>query len=168
MSYSIEPIRRSHRSAVTKIFNYFVANSFAAYFDAPAGPDFFDGILRVLADYPSAVVKAPDGSVVGFGFLRPYHPAATFRRTALIGYFILPEHTRRGMGTVILQRFVEQAREMGVDQLLASISSLNEQSLAFHRRHGFVECGRLRDIGRKFGHSFDEVWMQKTIGGEGS
>jgi L-amino acid N-acyltransferase YncA len=163
MSYSMEPIKRSHRSAVTRIFNYFVANSFAAYFDTPAGPEFFDGILRVTTDYPSAVVKAPDGSIVGFGFLRPYHPAATFRRTALIGYFILPEHTRLGLGTALLERFVSQAREMGVDQLLASISSANEPSLAFHRRHGFVERGRLQDVGRKFGQDFDEVWMQKMI-----
>lgn len=50
-----------------------------------------------------------------------------------------------------------------MDNLLASISSRNEQSLAFHRKRGFVECGRLRDVGVKFGKSFDVVWMQKRV-----
>jgi phosphinothricin acetyltransferase len=43
---------------------------------------------------------------------------------------------------VILERFVEEARDIGVDTIVASISSRNEGSVWFHRKNGFVECGK--------------------------
>ena len=63
----------------------------------------------------------------------------------------------------LLKHLIEGAREIGVDNLLASISSLNGESLAFHRKYGFVECGRFRDVGRKRGRPFDVIWMQRAL-----
>jgi len=51
----------------------------------------------------------------------------------------------------------------GVDCLLANISSHNEQSLDFHRKMGFQQCGRFRRVGKKFGKDFDVIWMQKLL-----
>jgi L-amino acid N-acyltransferase YncA len=50
---------------------------------------------------------------------------------------------------------------MGIAAILASISFLNPESLAFHRKMGFQECGRFVAVGRKKERDFDEVWMQK-------
>ncbi|MDD4050440.1 MAG: GNAT family N-acetyltransferase [candidate division Zixibacteria bacterium] len=85
------------------------------------------------------------------------------RRTGEITYFILPEFTGRGIGVELLGRLTEEAKARGIDTLLGSISSLNEGSLRFHLRHGFVECGRFRRIGRKQGRDFDVIWVQKFI-----
>jgi phosphinothricin acetyltransferase len=52
---------------------------------------------------------------------------------------------------------------MGIVTVLASISSLNQSSLAFHKKNGFVECGRFVGIGRKMGTGFNVFWMQKKI-----
>ncbi|MGD0951544.1 MAG: hypothetical protein ABR985_03985 [Methanotrichaceae archaeon] len=52
---------------------------------------------------------------------------------------------------------------MGIVTVLASISSLNQASLAFHKKNGFVECGRFVGIGRKMGKGFDVVWMQRMV-----
>lgn len=54
-------------------------------------------------------------------------------------------------------------KAVGGRTILASISSLNQQSLSFHRRNGFVDCGRFVQVARKKGTRFDVVWMQKTI-----
>jgi phosphinothricin acetyltransferase len=119
--------------------------------------------MEMLQAYPAYVVKDGAGDVVGFGFLRPFHPGSALRRTAEITYFIHPEHTRRGLGGMLLGRLMEEARKLGVDNLVANISSRNEQSLGFHRRQGFVERGRLKEVGRKFGEAFDVVWMQRSV-----
>jgi phosphinothricin acetyltransferase len=47
--------------------------------------------------------------------------------------------------------------------LLANVSSRNEASLNFHLKNGFVECGRFKDVGTKFGEYFDVVWLQKFL-----
>ena len=63
----------------------------------------------------------------------------------------------------MLPSFIDAARAMGVDNLLASVSSLNEQSLRFHRKAGFECCGRFVQVGRKAGRDFDVVWLQKRV-----
>jgi len=160
MSYRFEAMSEPHRRAVVDIFNDFVAHSFAAYPEEPVVDDVFDRFLEMARGYPSLVVKDDSGDVVGFAFLHPYHSASSLRRAAEITYFILPEHTRKGLGTAILERFVADAPGLGVDTILASISSRNEVSIRFHRKNGFCECGRFRRVGRKFGQDFDIVWMQ--------
>jgi L-amino acid N-acyltransferase YncA len=160
MPYSLEEMSDQHRHAVVDIFNYFIAHSFAAYPQEPVDYVLFDRFSEMARGYPSLVVKEDSGEVVGFAFLHPYHSASTLRRTAVITYFIMPEHTRKGLGTAILERFVEAAQKLGVDTILASISSRNEESIRFHRKNGFHECGRFRKVGRKFGQDFDVVWMQ--------
>lgn len=127
------------------------------------GDEFFDRVLALSKGYPAVSVKTDAGDVVGFGFLRPSHPAGTFRRTAEVAYFLLPEHTGRGVGDKMLSHLIREARAIGVDNLLASVSSLNEQSLRFHAKAGFELCGRFVAVGRKSGLDFDVVWFQKRL-----
>jgi phosphinothricin acetyltransferase len=101
--------------------------------------------------------------VVGFAVIRPHHYADTLRRAADATIFILPEHTRQGLGGRILKQLEVDARAHGVDTLLGCASSRNEQSIAFQKAHGFVECGRFRRVGRKFNEDFDFVWLQKFL-----
>jgi phosphinothricin acetyltransferase len=61
----------------------------------------------------------------------------------------------------MLSRLAEEAGRMGIDSLVASISSENPESIAFHVKNGFRECGRFDRAGRKNGREFDIVWMQK-------
>lgn len=160
MTYTYEEMTDEHRTAVIDIFNYYVANSFAAYPEDPVGYELFDRFLSMAEGYPAVVVKDDFDTVVGFAFLHAYHPGRSFQRTAEITYFIMPDHTGKGIGKTVLERFKTAAKKQGIDNLLASISSRNEESLMFHARNGFVECGRLRRIGRKLGQDFDVVWMQ--------
>jgi len=51
----------------------------------------------------------------------------------------------------------------GIEILLANVSSLNEPSLRFHRKHGFTECGRLRRIAVKHNTPFDIVWVERDL-----
>mgnify|MGYP001099309595 CR=1 FL=1 len=60
-------------------------------------------------------------------------------------------------------RLIEEAVPMGIDSLVASISSKNEESIAFHRKNGFRECGRFEWAGRKNDQDFDIVWMQRRL-----
>ncbi len=163
MDYDLTPLSEDDRESVIAIFNHFIENSFAAYPEERVGPEFFDRILAMSKGYPAVSVRTKSGEVVGFGFLRAFHPCPTFLRTAEAGYFLLPEHTGRGVGTRMLSRLIDGAREMGIDTLLASVSSLNEQSLRFHSRAGFERCGAFRSVGRKLGCDFDMVWFQKAI-----
>jgi L-amino acid N-acyltransferase YncA len=160
VDYSIRLVNAHDWHAVTDVFNQFVDLSMAAYPEERVGSEFFASKHRVAPDYPFLVVEAA-ARVVGFAYLSPVHPVATMRRSAQLTYFILPEHTGKGLGERLLDLLLDRGREMGVDNFMAHISSLNEGSIRFHRRHGFSECGRFRRVGSKHGRDFDMVWMQR-------
>jgi L-amino acid N-acyltransferase YncA len=163
MTYRLEPMTEAHRRPVIDIYNHYVVHGFAAYPEVPVPYAAYDRFLDMTRGYPAVVALDDEDEVAGFAFLRPWHHAATFRRTAEITYFLGPTHIRRGLGRQVLDHLVEAGRAMGIDRLLASISSHNEESLAFHRKYSFIECGRFPAVGRKFGRDIDVVWMTRPI-----
>ncbi len=162
-AYTVTPFGRGDGPGIIAVFNQFVEHSFAAYPTRPVGNEFIERLQRMAAEYPVLTVKDKTLRVVGFGLLHAFHPADSFRRTAEVGYFLDPSVVGRGIGTSLLEHLIEGARAKGIRTILASISSRNEESLAFHRRRGFVEVGRFRRIGEKFGEDFDVVYMQRDI-----
>ena len=151
------------RNAVIDIFNYYIENSFAAYPEKTVTYEFYEILLKMCHGFPNGVIRNESGTVVGFGMLRPYNPISTFSTTAEITYFIKQKHTGLGLGTAILEYLINEGKKRGIKSILASVSSLNDSSMRFHTRHGFVECGRFRNIGLKHEKVFDVVYFQKML-----
>lgn len=161
---ALRPFSPEDRQSVMDIFNWYIENSFAAYPEHKLGYEFFDMILNTMRGYPTAALCTSQGEVIGFGFLKAYNPMPTFKKTAEITYFIKPEYTAKGLGNLILDHLLAEAEKMGLKCILANISSLNQASLKFHRKNGFTECGRFKQVGQKNNTCFDVVWMQRLVG----
>lgn len=165
MKIRFDRMAEDDREAVIDLFNHYIENSFAAYPEEKVPYGLFDQFLKLTEGYPAFAVRDEECNdrFVGFAFLRPYHPVPSFLRAAEISYFIEPGYTGRGIGSALLNRIVAEARNKGVDTVLANVSSLNGASLRFHDRHGFTECGRFRRVARKKGRDLDAVWMQLIL-----
>jgi L-amino acid N-acyltransferase YncA len=163
MEFKLEPVCKEDGRAIIDIFNHYVVNTFAAYPESLVPYEFFGMFLNMAEGYPFLVAKDGSGDVLGFGLLRPHSPMPAFSKTAQITYFLAPEHTGKGIGKAMLERLLSVARQKGITSILASISSLNPGSIAFHQRNEFVECGRFVRAGHKKGQDFDEVWMQRMV-----
>jgi phosphinothricin acetyltransferase len=165
MQIRFEKMAEGDRGAVIDLFNYYIENSFAAYPDKKVPYGLFDQFLALTEGYPAFTVRDEEQAdrIVGFAFLRPYHPLSEIQRAAEITYFIEPGYTGQGIGSRILERITGEARRKGIDTILANVSSLNESSLRFHERLGFAECGRFRRVAKKKGQNLDVVWMQMIL-----
>ncbi len=165
MQIRFDRMAEGDREAVIDLFNHYIENSFSAYPEEKVPYGLFDQFLKLTEGYPAFSVRdeANAGRFVGFAFLRPYNPMPSFLRAAEISYFIDPEYVGRGIGTRMLERIVSEAMRKGIDTILANVSSLNEASLRFHRRHGFEECGRFMRVARKKDRDLDAVWMQLIL-----
>jgi L-amino acid N-acyltransferase YncA len=159
----LDPISPADREEVVDLYNYYVTGSFAAFPEREVSYGFFDLLMEAADGYPALTARDVSGRLVGFGLLRPHHRLPAFARVAETTYFLAPDCTRQGVGSRILEELERQARARGIATLLAPISSLNEASIAFHLKHGFIETGRFRQIGEKMGQFFDVVWMQKML-----
>ncbi len=163
MKVTLSALSSDDRKPVIDIFNYYVENGFAAYPELPLPYEAYDGLLKLSAGYPAIAARDETGQVLGFAMLRPYSSIASFRKTVEISYFIRHDCTGAGIGRLMLDDLVEKARGTGITSILASVSSLNDGSIRFHLKNGFVECGRFPKIGWKLGRSFDVVYLQRSI-----
>jgi len=163
MGTFLEPLAEGHGRACIDIYNHYVDHGFASFREAQLPYAAFDRFLAMAHGYPAYACLGDDRAVEGFGFLHAWHPSECFHRTAEATYFLHPDATRRGVGSLLLTRLLEDAAARKIQRVLASISSRNAESLAFHLKHGFAECGRFPRIGHKHGQDFDVVWMIKRL-----
>lgn len=163
MTFAIMPVGNDDGKEIIDIFNHYIENSFAAFPEHAVPYQLFDQFRKISDGFPFIVARDEANAVLGFAMLRPHSPMTVFSRTAEISYFIAPKHTGKGIGTALQERLIQEAKTIGITTILAGISSLNKESLAFHRRSGFTECGRFINIGKKCGKDFDVVWMQRMI-----
>jgi phosphinothricin acetyltransferase len=158
--FILRPIRDADRERVMEIFNYYVLEGPSAYPESPLPNHFFDILLKEA--YRAYVVEI-GGRVAGFGLLKGYLPVSSFSHTAQLSYFLDPDARGLGLGTALLDRLVSDARSQGIGVLLVHLSSQNAPSVAFHKHHGFSECGRFPAVGKKSGQVFDQIWMYRNI-----
>ncbi|MFZ1683241.1 MAG: N-acetyltransferase family protein [Candidatus Zixiibacteriota bacterium] len=163
MPHTTRPIAESDTPALTELFNFFITNSFAAYPSIPTDSSIYRRLKESAGDLPFYAVDDADGKFIGIALLRKFHPADTMKHVAEVTVFLSPDQTHTGIGSEILQQLETEARARGITILMASASSRNEPSLKFQQRNGFVECGRFKRVGKKFGEEYDMVWMQKFL-----
>ena len=148
---------------IMEIFNYYGENTFAAYPETKLPPEFFDILLMMTAGYPALTARGDENVLMGFGFLRPYNPMPVFLRTAEITYFVRPDFIGKGVGKALHDYLLEFGKKIGLHTVLANVASLNEESIRFHLKNGFTECGRFKEAAEKKGKVFDIVYFQKML-----
>ena len=147
---------------IARIFNHYARKSFAAFPDREVGMPFILRVMEQAKDYGCYAVEV-EGTVVGFGMVRPLYPFPNLMAAGEVSYFICPGFTGRGTGTRLIGVMEEKARDLGMGSLVARVSSRNRRSIRFHRKNGFSVCGRIRRVGEKFRRPFDVVILQKFI-----
>lgn len=149
--------------AIFAIYEHYVATSTCTY---QLEPDSEEGRLRWWHEhagrYPVLVAEA-DGVVVAWACLSRHSPRGGYRFTVEDSIYVLPEHQGRGVGRALLAELLDRGRRCGFHVVVAKIEAGQAASLRLHAALGFVEVGRLREVGHKFGRWLDSVYMQITL-----
>ncbi|MEA4875498.1 GNAT family N-acetyltransferase, partial [Anaerorhabdus sp.] len=163
MEFIFEKLGKEHKKEVVNILNYYIENTTAAYRAEIVDEEFSFRFLEGVDVYSSYVMKTTENKVIGFCILEPHKTISTFSEVAEVMYFVHNEYTGFGVGSLALSKMEEEARKIGVKKLLADISTENTKSINFHIKNGFVEYGRLCDVGNKFGRKFGIVYLVKNL-----
>jgi RimJ/RimL family protein N-acetyltransferase len=104
-----------------------------------------------------------DGQVVGSLGMRGNKRRAT-RHVVSIGIAVHPQFRGQGIGSALLQRGLEWAKETGtVRRIELTVYARNEGAIRLYQRCGFVEEGRHRDTFCKSGEYIDSLTMAMLI-----
>jgi phosphinothricin acetyltransferase len=104
------------------------------------------------SDRPVLVAESA-GEVVGvatFGDFRESACREGFRFTVEHSVYVDEGHHGAGIATELMDSLETLARDQGLHVMIGAIDGANEISLAFHRDRGYVEVGRLPDVGYTF------------------
>ncbi len=104
-----------------------------------------------------------DGEVIGFGSFGSFRLWDGYIGTVEHSIYVAPAFQRRGAGKALLAALIQKAEALRLHVMIGGIESGNTISIELHRRMGFEESGRLREVGRKFDRWLDLVLMQKLL-----
>ncbi|MBR5355348.1 MAG: GNAT family N-acetyltransferase [Lachnospiraceae bacterium] len=77
---------------------------------------------------------------------------------------LFQEFCGAGLGGILIDRAVKQAKEMGFEQMELGAFADNERALALYKKMGFKEYGRLHKAFKlKDGRYIDEICMVKEL-----
>ena len=164
-SIAVREARESDMDAVAEIYGYHVRHGVATFEYAP--PDTAElrrRCAQVRAHGLPYVVAERDSCLLGFAYASPFRLRPAYRYTVEDSVYVHPDSVREGIGRRLLQSVIEGCEAAGRRRLVAVIGGADERSIAFHRRCGFEEAGRLHGAGWKHGRWLDLVIMQRGLG----
>ena len=108
-----------------------------------------------------------DNHIVGWAALSPVSNRCVYGGVAEVSVYINPNHSKKGIGTQLLECIIEESEKEGIWTLQAGIFRENEGSIQLHKKVGFREIGHREKVGNLNNVWYDNVIMErrsKTIG----
>jgi L-amino acid N-acyltransferase len=119
-----------------------------------------------LNEHETVLVAEHEGEVVGvaaYGWFRDVVKWPGYRFTVENTVHVRESLWGSGVGRELVRALVDNARDRGKHTMIAAVDGANEASIRFHERLGFVEVGRMPEIGAKFGRWQELVLLQLRL-----
>jgi L-amino acid N-acyltransferase YncA len=157
----IRPARKGDAQAVCDIYAFHVANSTATFDTIAPDVAVWEGkIAEVNARGWPFLVAERAGVVLGYCYATQFRDRAAYARTCEDSIYVAADARGSGIGSALLTALIDRARASRFEQMIAVIGGGEPASVALHAKHGFVQAGRMRNVGFKFGRRLDTVYMQ--------
>jgi L-amino acid N-acyltransferase YncA len=160
----IRPAHPADLPALLEIYNDAVVHTTASWDLLPWTPVEHAEWYAAKAEHRHPIVVAEaEGEILGYAGYGPFRAKAGYAATMEHSVYVRPSSQGKGIGRTLLVAIIEAARANGVHALIGGLSADNHVSMALHRSLGFVEVGRLPEVGRKFDRWLDLVLLQLIL-----
>lgn len=153
------------------IYTWYVEQTAVSFEGSPPSlAEFTRRMERTMCKYPWLVAVEGE-QLIGFAYAGPLNSRSAYDWSCETTVYMDRSARRCGGGRALYEALESALGQMGVTNLYACIAAteredeyLTGDSLRFHARMGFTDCGRFHCCGYKFGRWYDVVWMEKIIG----
>jgi phosphinothricin acetyltransferase len=160
----IRPAHPADLPALLEIYNEAIEQTTASWDLRPWTPVEHAEWYATKAEHRHPIMVADaDGEILGYAAYGPFREKAGYAATMEHSVYVRPSGRGLGIGRSLMVAIIEAARANGVHALIGGLSADNDVSMALHRSLGFVEVGRLPEVGRKFDRWLDLVLLQLIL-----
>lgn len=163
MSIAVRPAREDDLAAVRDIVNWAIENTHYNFNLEPQTLAHWQAEHANGRDHYPWLVAESAGLVVGVAYAGRYKVRRAYDWCAEVTVYVSHLHHRRGVGAALYAELLPILEAQGFHSLLGVIALPNPASVALHERFGFVDTGRTRQVGWKFGRWWDVGHWQKLL-----
>ncbi len=165
---TIRGVQAEDIAAIHAIYDDAVLNGTASYELETPTQDEMARRFAVLRDsgFPAFVAEY-ETRIVGYAYAGPFRPRPAYRFMVEDSIYLAPDAKGRGIGSLLLQRLIDDAGELGFRQIIAVIGDGSPQSASvrLHEKFRFTHSGILTGSGYKHERWLDTVLMQLALNG---
>ena len=150
---------------VAAVYTHYVLNTTTTFHTQVRTPaEWRDRYREHVAEGPyHLLVGQVDGQVVGYCETLPFRPKPAYFPSIELSIYVAPDAVGLGVGTRLLSELFDVLEDSPFHRLFSIITLPNEQSVAFHERHGFVHRGTLTEAGQKFDTWCDVAFYERAL-----
>ncbi|MFD1851502.1 GNAT family N-acetyltransferase [Oceanobacillus bengalensis] len=149
--------------ALLEIYNYAICNLTATFdLQEQTLEDRKKWFEHHGAEYP-LIVAEEDENVIGYSSLSPFNEKLAYSATSEVSIYIAPNQQGKGVGSLLMQQILKQARQLNYHTVISGITGGNGASIHLHEKFGFVLAGTLREVGNKFDEWQDVHYYQLIL-----
>jgi phosphinothricin acetyltransferase len=148
---------------IAEIYNWYVLNTIITFEIAVVSPpDVARRIQEKLSTHDWLVAEVNE-AICGYAYYGPFRPRAAYQHTVESTIYLAQGRIGQGFGRALYIQMLESVRNHGFREVVGVIALPNPQSIALHRKVGFVEVGVLKNVGYKFGTYIDVALWQRSV-----
>lgn len=166
LNANIRDVAQDDVPGIAAIYAHHVLHGTATFdIDPPSTGEWGAKVANALNRHWPFVVAEIDLELAGYAYATQFRDRPAYAGTCENSIYVAPNWVGRGVGASLLAALIEKAAAYGFTQMIAVIGGAEPASVALHAKSGFVQAGRMRNVGRKFGKLLDTLYMQRDLRG---
>jgi L-amino acid N-acyltransferase YncA len=157
--------RPEDAAAIGAIWNPIIRDSAITFWPTQRSDDEIASMIRdrQAAGHAFLVIATENGAIGGFANYGQFRNGFGYGRSMEHTIHVAPGLRGRGAGRALITGIEDHARSRSHRLMIGAITGSNLASIAFHRRMGYAEWGRIPAAGWKFETFHDLVLMGKDL-----
>lgn len=156
MKYKIREMRKEDWDRVREIYLEGIETKKATF--QTEAPEYEDWDRSHLKENRFVAVDE-NGKVEGWIALSPTSSRCVYRGVVEVSVYIAKEARGNGAGCLLMMKTIEETEKMDIWTLYSAIISINEASIALHKKCGFRVVGTREKIAK----DVDGIWRDTVI-----
>lgn len=160
----IKNASENHLNEINEITNYSIINTnFNFNFEPKTLEDTKKWYYEHIEKNFPIIVCLIDDKVVGWASLSTFRDYRGYDKTVEVSLYVKNNYKRMGIGSLLLQKIEEKARNRKFNSIISVITGGNDASINLHKKFGYKIKGTFEKIGFKNNDFLDVLFLYKIL-----